>query len=187
MIQVISMWAVYVVLVIVIGWLFVKDYIRDLRPGILKVYMFHAEGNKTVHRCKITDGLIHINDDVYLVDPDCNYQMGFFRIPCADYIEGCMEPINLKQRKLESKLSAKDYHERMETHVASDAIRTFEAGWISPQMMLMLILAVVAVGVLLLWWTGHQDTSKVTGELQAIHEILAPSTPTPTPGSGVVP
>jgi len=121
---------------------------KPLRPGYLRVYILGKSDDikprsvKTIY--ENGGSTVSVNQQKYNVDSDVVYRMGLFRIPTSFYVEGISAPLNLRDFKARSGITAHDFHEATESHVISEAMKFFKEQRISADMAFgMILLAVV--------------------------------------------
>ena len=128
---------------------------RDLRPD--KMRAVFILGDKQIRSMRVTINSNGKTFDVsqgkgkrahkYVIAESAVFHSGRFRIPTSYYNWGRIEPINLKSLTSETEISSEDFHEGVESNIGSQIIREFQETFLTPQMSLMIILAVLAIGL----------------------------------------
>lgn len=126
------------------GW----EIWQDLRPNRMRAVFVDAKRQVTAVRVTIGGSgkdFVH-GDKKYNIVDSAVYRVGRFRVPTCYYRADRREPISLWDLRAESDITAADFKEATEAHVARDIINAFDTPLLSPTMSLMLIgLAIAAV------------------------------------------
>jgi len=130
---------------------------------------------------KVKDGAFAIGETRYIVDHRVMTRTGIFRTPTCYYIAGNAGPIDLRGN-VTITLDGDEEFIRMESHVASDALKELgNDGLFSNGQLVMLLILVGAIGFL--WWNLNgkidEKTAELTTQLTRIEQRSAPSSGTP--------
>lgn len=134
---------------------------QDLRPN--KMRAVFVDANRQVKSVRVsinsTGKDFSHADRKYSIIDKAVFRVGMFRVPTSYYRQDRKEPINLWDMVAESEMSAADFKEATESHVARDIINAFDSPLLSPTTSMLLIAGavVVALGWFYMQISGRLD------------------------------
>lgn len=154
---------------------------KKLRSDYVCAVFIDANNRERSGMVKIKDGAFHVGEKRYLVDYRVATYSGFWRTPTMYYPEGNTAPVDWHGRVTMTQDASEEFI-RMESHVASDALKELgNDGLFSNGQLVMLLILVGAIGFL--WWNLNGKIDEKTAELKTqltrIEQRSAPSSGTP--------
>ena len=149
---------------------------KDTRPDKMRVV--YVDSSKQISSRRVTiDGTgktfqlpVGPRKTKYKIEPAAVVRSGMFRIPTSYYVLGRSEPLNLLEMKVENSISAEDFEEATEAHVARDIIDAFSDDFLSPTTTMILLIVVVCAVMGFVWYD-------LSGDLTTIIEGLGLNVP----------
>ena len=148
---------------------------KDIRPFFQPEHMYaiviNPDRSRTSYFLKPNSGAFLIKfgktDTKYSIDQRCVYTTGRFNTGTLYYLRGISAPVNFSTMKTENEITASDFHEATESHVARDIIKSTEEQFLSPLIIMLIICLVVVVSAGFVYF-------KLSGPISDIQEQVAP-------------
>lgn len=97
----------------------------------------------------------------YKIEPAAVVRSGMFRIPTSYYVLGRSEPLNLLEMKAEDSISAEDFEEATEAHVAREIIAAFSDDFITPATTMIILVVIIGVVMGFIWYDLSADLNTI--------------------------
>lgn len=101
----------------------------------------------------------------YHVVESCIYRTGLWRVPTSYYKLGDADPIDQIKLASASTLTAQDFHEATEAHVAQDIIESFSQPMFTITTSMMIVIGVVAIANAILYVQLNSKLDEISAAL----------------------
>ncbi len=140
---------------------------KNMRAGFFRVIILGTDNTLTAKYVKPKENAFSVGIQRYEVNQGQVYRQGRFRTPTLFYISTQANPISLRPNDSTGLLTSLENHERMESHIAREALASFDDNILSGKTpAIILLIAIIAVGVM-----GWYQLD----ELKTLIEITLPS------------
>lgn len=139
---------------------------QDTRPD--KMRAVYVDSNKQISSRRVTldpggkTFRLSIGKKMkYKIEPAAVVRSGMFRIPTSYYILGQKEPLNLLEMKAETPISAEDFEEATEAHVAREIIAAFSDDFITPATTMIILVVIMCAVMGFIWYDLSGDLNTI--------------------------
>lgn len=131
---------------------------KNMRSGFIRVIILGTDNTLMAKYVKPKENAFSFGELRYEVNQGQVYRQGRFRTPTLFYVANQANPISLRPDDATGLLTSAENHERMESHIAREALASFDDNMLSGKTpAIILLVAIIIVGI-----SGYYQMSELT-------------------------